>query len=603
VKWLELVRRAPRWALATGAGAGLVAVVLIIALSRGGDGSLATADPDTTGGGASSLATAPTTTISVPSGVGIDITTTSTRPSTTTSPPTTVDLDDEYDTDDVDASGVVSRSIPPKQPAEPPQPPVEPPPWAESTRRTPGGLATEVGCATNLNASGLDAFFAARVGPVLGWDYQHIIPLGGGRHLWLFQDTFVDHSGAATRLDQASFVHNAALLQDGRCFTLLHAGTADAPDEFEPGDGLGHPLRKWFWPMGGDSDGTTAWVFWAEMEKDPVDPTPPDGLGWHPVRTWLATYDADTLERQDFRPAHNDGVAPIYGYAVDSDGSWTYLFGNTFEQNLTREGGFWNVPHSGSKIWLARVPRFQFDARPDYRTADGWSSHPEDAAPIVDRFNIENPMQPRLIDGQWVSATAIDGYWGTNFLIDVAEHPWGPWYPVDLAPLVPRRGDALMNTYHAHVLPWRDGFGAVQIAVSNNARDMTRDAFPHPWRYRPVVFARPFVATPRPTPPEPPPITTTTTVAETTPTTPTTPVPSTSTTSTTVVPTTSTTTTTSSTTTTTTTTSVVPTTTTTTTTTTTVPPTTTTTTSSTTTTTTTTTTSEPEPAPVAPPPP
>ena len=31
-----------------------------------------------------------------------------------------------------------------------------------------------------------------RVGPVLGWDYQHVYPLGGDRYLWLFQDTFID---------------------------------------------------------------------------------------------------------------------------------------------------------------------------------------------------------------------------------------------------------------------------------------------------------------------------------------------------------------------------------------------------------------------------
>lgn len=531
-QWLEPVQRAPRWAVAAGAAGLVVALIVVIAVTRDGDDSLVTVDPTTTPVIEPSTDGVDTTEAVASAGAGAQRTTTTTRPSsTTTAPPTTVDIGGEYIPPAVDAGGVVARVIPPKQPATPPPPPVTPPPWAASTRVTPGGLATDVGCASDLNAGGLDAFFAGRVGPVLGWDYQHVVPLGGGRHLWLFQDTFVDHSGGATQLDQASFVHNTALVQDGRCFTLLHAGSAAAPDEFEPGDGAGNTLQKWFWPMGGDSDGTTAWVFWAEMTKDPVDPTPPDGLGWHPVRTWIGTYDALTLERKDFRPAPNDGATPIYGYAVDSDGSWTYLFGNTFEQNLTREGGFWNVPHSGSKIWLARIPRFQFLSRPEYRTADGWSSHPEDAVPIVDRFNIENPMQPRLLDGQWVSATAIDGYWGTNFLIDVAEHPWGPWYPVDLAPLVPRRADPLMNTYHAHVLPWRDGFGSVQISVSNNARDMTRDAFPNPWRYRPVVFARPFVDTPQPPPPPPPTATTTTTLPETTA-----PTTTTSTTTTTTLP-------------------------------------------------------------------
>jgi hypothetical protein len=536
---VEIGSGLPRWTIATGAGGLVLTVLLVAALAGGEDGSLATGGSTSAGLGEPPVILQPT---SAPAAqhAPLPTSTSSSTSTTTTAPPTTVNIDDEYDADRVDAAGVVARPIPNKQPAAPPPPTAAPPPWAESTRSTAGGLATDVGCAENVNAAGLDAFFADRVGPVLGWDYQHVVPLGGGRHLWLFQDTFIDHTGGAARLDQASFVHNAALVQDGRCFTLLHAGTAAAPDEFEPGDGTGDTLSKWFWPMGGDSDGTTAWVFWAEMVKDPIDPAPPDGLGWHPERTWVATYDAATLERLDFRPAPNDGAAPIYGYAVESDSTYSYLFGNTFEQNLTREGGFWNMPHSGSRIWLARVPLHAFQSAPEYRTRDGWSMDPADAVPVVERFNVENPMQPRLLDGQWVSATKVDGYWGSLFVIDVAEHPWGPWHPVDLAPLLPRRGDPLMNTYHAHVLPWRDGFGSVQIAVSNNARDMPRDAYGDPWRYRPAVFHRPYVDTPTPTTtqPPPPPTPTTTTVAPTTE--PPTTVTDTTTTTTTVPPTTTT---------------------------------------------------------------
>ena len=83
-----------------------------------------------------------------------------------------------------------------------------------------GHLATDAGCAAGTSAAALDEFFRARIGPVIGHDYQHVYPLGGDRHLWLFQDTFIDHTGNATRLDQAGFAHNTALLQEGR---VLHA--------------------------------------------------------------------------------------------------------------------------------------------------------------------------------------------------------------------------------------------------------------------------------------------------------------------------------------------------------------------------------------------
>ena len=55
------------------------------------------------------------------------------------------------------------------------------PPWASSRRTTDAGyIATDVGCADGTSAADLDEFFRDRMGPVLGHDYQHVYPLGGG---------------------------------------------------------------------------------------------------------------------------------------------------------------------------------------------------------------------------------------------------------------------------------------------------------------------------------------------------------------------------------------------------------------------------------------
>ena len=247
---------------------------------------------------------------------------------------------------------VGSRPVPPAQPVVPPPGPAT----AYPTAISPAGyLATDVGCASGTSAAALDAFFRERVGPVLGHDYQHVYDLGGDRRLWLFQDTFIDHTGNATRLDQASFAHNTAMVQTGRCFSLLHRGTAAAPLSFEPGTGT-QILSRWFWPLGGEVADGRLDVFWVEMGKT-ADPRPPDGLGWVPVRTWLATYDTATLARTSFRPAPAAGVHPIYGYAVASDATHTYLFGNSFDQNLARQGGYRACPCSATAVYLARVPR------------------------------------------------------------------------------------------------------------------------------------------------------------------------------------------------------------------------------------------------------
>lgn len=410
------------------------------------------------------------------------------------------------------AVAVGARPIPPAAP-EPP-PPAPRPPWADSTRTTKAGhLATDIGCAAGTDPGSLDAFFATRLGPLVGADYQHVYPLGGDRFLWLFQDAFIDHGGGATRLGQASFIHNLALEQRGRCFTMLHRGSAIKPLSFEAAIGE-HPASWWFWPLGGELVGNRLYVFWAEMNKDDGTPAPGDGLGWHPVRTWLATYDAGSLARLSFDPAPNEGAQPLYGYAVASDDQWTYLFGNTFEQNLAREGGFWNGPHSGTAMYLARVPWGQLASAPEYRTADGWSGDAAAAVPIVQRFWTENPMQPRRLGGQWVSVAKIDGYWGEELAVDVAADPWGPWTMVERRELRPHAAERrIVNTYHAHLMPWLAGGGLV-ISVSQNARDMVGDAYPHPERYRAMFVGGALV----PPPPPPPPETTTipTTVPETT---------------------------------------------------------------------------------------
>ncbi len=512
----------------------LVAVLIVVAgWSDPDDGAIEESSP--TEGATTTEDTTAVTPADGSSAAPDRTTTTAPRDASTSTTTTTVEPEEEEEAptatpppQDEDDPSIVARPIPNDPPPPPPEAP--PPPWAASTFTTSAGhVSTDVGCAADLGAVALDAFFAERVGPVIGWDYQHVYPLGGGRHLWIFQDTFIDHSGTASNLGRSGFAHNAALVQDGTCFRLLHGGTANRPAPFETGTGS-KTLATWFWPMGGEVHGGRLYVFWAQMVKDPIDPAPPDGLGWHPSETWIATYDPTTFERLDFRRAPNSGAVPIYGYAVVSDASHTYLFGNTFEQNLSREGGYWNGPHSATKVYLARVPRGELFAAPEYRTVDGWSDNPAASVPILDRHWAEFPFQPRLLDGQWVGVAAINGYWGDEYSVDVATAPWGPWTTVEARPLWPRNGDPKMNTYHAHVAPWRDGAGNLVVTLSNNARNMLRDAWPNPWRYRPMVFTSPWVVPP---PPAPPTTSTTTTLPPTTSSTSSTSTTSTTTTSTT----------------------------------------------------------------------
>jgi hypothetical protein len=365
-----------------------------------------------------------------------------------------------------------------------------------------GRIAAEVGCLADLSAESLDTFFTQRVGPSLGTDNPHVTALGGDRYLWLFNDTFLDYTGSATtmRSDASSgtegvYVPNVALVQEGLCFTMLHTGTLAVPRPFQvlPQSTEG----RFLWPLGaglGESD--RLYVFWSEMQQDPP-PGKDNGISRHPIRTWLGVYDAATFTEIAFEPAPNAGIAPQYGSAVETDGDYSYLFGNSNVLNLTVEGtSFYSGPFSGTKEYLARVPAGRFTSTPEYYTGgDGWSSDPAAAVPISERFYIFNGMQPRLVDGRWMSVVKRDEYWGNDIVIDVAENPWGPWETVYQEEYVARPPEAVdadtIATYHAILLPWRDPNGQYVVMISQNA-GLWANAVADPRQYRPRAFSVPL---------------------------------------------------------------------------------------------------------------
>lgn len=350
-----------------------------------------------------------------------------------------------------------------------------------------GLVESSLGCASGTSAGELTEFFGERRGPLMGWDNPHVIELGPDRWLWLVHDTYLDYGGGAVTLhDGGEQIQNAAFVQEGSCFSMMHRGTPRARLNFETGDG--HTTRERFlWPLGGEVDGNRLRVFWAETIPSVPRPAPTEGIIRHPVKTWLAEYDATTLERLSFAPAPNSGVDPIYGFAVSSDETHSYLFGNTNLLNLQRDGGWWNGPHSATRMTLARVARGQLGDRPEYWNGDGWSDDPDDAESISERFWIENTMQPRFIDGRWLSVVQEDGFHGRDVLIEIADDPWGPWIEIEKSEYIGRPAAVKKNSYQPILLPWSSQEDGVSIAISENAADWS-EAVADPDLYRPAVF-------------------------------------------------------------------------------------------------------------------
>lgn len=348
-------------------------------------------------------------------------------------------------------------------------------------------VARPLTCLPDVSAATLERTFRDPFGPIWGFDNAHVIELGSQRYLWLVHDAFVRYDGIVTNLRQARALANVAILQEGTCFTLLHRGSISTPRAFEPGDGWVGSSR-FFWPLGGEVFGRHVLVFWAEMVQSPLQPAPGDGgILRHPVGTWLAVYDLATLERQHFGPAPNPGVWPQYGFAVASDDEHSYLFGNANLLNPAMNGGLANGPHPATRMYLARVPKGLLFLNPEYWTGSGWSADAAQAAPISQRYWMENTMQPRYLDGEWWSITKEDGFWGLDLVVERAADPWGPWQVVTEFPYQPRFGAWIQNSYQPILLPWRDPDGRLITVISQNAHDWLA-AVANPPLYRPSAI-------------------------------------------------------------------------------------------------------------------
>lgn len=358
---------------------------------------------------------------------------------------------------------------------------------ATSVQIAESGLVwNDIGCVSDLDAETLDSAFRNPFGPLIGWDNPHVYSLGADRWLWMVHDSYFDYTGDFADLHHdGPQIQNLAFLQVGTCFRLLYRGSPNNRSNFEPGD-LDEP--RFLWPLGGERHGDTLWVFWSEMADANPPPDPADGISRNPVRIWLAEYDPDTLEQRSFKPAPNDGVFPSYGFAVASDDTHTYLFGNSNLLNYESEGGYLGGPHSATRMYIARVPLGRLNEDPLYWSGDGWTPDPKAAAVISDRFFAENTMQPRYIGGRWLAVTKQDGFSGTSVVLDAADDPWGPWHTVDQTEYITREATVAKNSYQPIILPWSSPDQGIQFAISENAVSWP-DAVANPNLYRPSVHS------------------------------------------------------------------------------------------------------------------
>jgi hypothetical protein len=359
------------------------------------------------------------------------------------------------------------------------------------TAPTVARAETSTECAAGTDTASLNQFIASELGDLVGFDTPRVIALPDGRNVWTVQDAFISATPGARSSSlrpPTGFAHNALVVQDGNCFTTLHGpvtpgAQCSVTDASYVGRDLTATCSHWFWPMGGGLDQLgRLTVFYVEMVNDLGSGAAPTA---HAVGVWVARLDAATLDLLSFVPAPAAAGDVIYGYAIESDSSFSYLFGWSYDQ--------FNLPDPTSpppsQMFVARVPVGRFDLPPTYWNGAAWVADRAAAVAITSGpIGQANPMQPRLIDGMWVSVVKVDDWNGTAVRVDGALAPQGPWTALQTVTVPTRTLDGLTNTYSAHLMPWRSADGNLVVALSNNAWHMDPLAFDTPTLYQPRLF-------------------------------------------------------------------------------------------------------------------
>ena len=135
-----------------------------------------------------------------------------------------------------------------------------------------------------------------------------------------------------------------------------------------------------------------------------ADPPPPDGLGWVPVRTWLATYDTTTLARLDFRAGARVGRRPDLRLRRGERRRAHVPVRQLVRPEPRPPGRLPRLPVLGDRdVPGPGAARSARRARPS--SARRPAGAPTRAPPCrsSSRYHAENPMQPRFLDGHWVA--------------------------------------------------------------------------------------------------------------------------------------------------------------------------------------------------------
>ncbi len=277
----------------------------------------------------------------------------------------------------------------------------------------------------------------------LGADGAFSIPLGDGRVLWLFGDSFVAKTPANVR-SQSTMVRNSVAVQTGddpltAAMTFHWHGSATAPASFWPEDG-----DRWYWPQHGVRLGPALVVFLSR-----VKPTPGHGLGFEADGWRAAVIDDASGSPAGWTPRLVTPASSPTGLVV---GAAVNVVGDHVIALAQREPG----NHTGYLVrWRSDdLAAGRLDAAEWWAGQRGWvaaSRLEGDPTPILDDAGPECSLHFDAALERWVHVRS-DGFGATTIVVSFAPQIEGPWSKPALAFRPPEsdRPDAFVYAAKGH---------------------------------------------------------------------------------------------------------------------------------------------------------
>lgn len=241
----------------------------------------------------------------------------------------------------------------------------------------------------------------------LGADAAFSVPLGDGRILWLFGDTFVAKTPKNVR-SESVMVRNSVAVQRGSDPT-----NAEISFHWKPGPGSYFPEDgdRWFWPQHGIRIGRALVLFLVRAKA-----TPGRGLGFE-SEGWRAALVEDASESPDRWTVRM--LAPSKAPAGLIAGAGLSLVGEHVVSLAVREPG----DHAGHLVrWKASdLAAGRIDDAEWWTGTWSASGTPKEIMPNA------GPESSLHFDGkQWVHVRS-DGFGATTIVVSFAAKLEGPW--------------------------------------------------------------------------------------------------------------------------------------------------------------------------------